>query len=143
SRKMAVGLAFLVPVFYLSIVAPFVTASRTHETVDPLQRIAGLDTNNGGSKFDTAMSRVFEPIESGFIYVETRFHGYLWGGTMKNLEYVLVPRFLWPDKPDMTSGKWFTAYLGYPDMDSNTSMTGAGETYWNFSVLGLIFGMMV
>jgi hypothetical protein len=143
SRRLAFGLALLVPVFYLAIVAPFVTASRSQEEVDPLQRVADLDTNNQGGKFDTFMLRVFEPIESGFIYGETRFRGYLWGTTMKHLEYAIVPRFVWPDKPDMSSGKWFTEYLGHPDVESNTAMTAAGEMYWNFSILGLVFGMIM
>ena len=143
SRKMAVGVAVLIPVFYLAIVAPFVTASRMQEKVDPVERVSDLNTDNQGGKFDTFMLRVFEPIESGFIYGETRFRGYLWGGSMKHLEYAIVPRLLWPDKPDMDSGKWFTEYLGHPDMESSTAMTGAGEMYWNFALPGLVFGMIV
>ena len=148
SRTLAFTLALLVPMFYLGVLAPFVTASRTHEKSNPLERLSKVQSEEPAVKhndanFDVFMTRIFDPISAGFIYGQTRFHGFLLGGSMKNLEYALVPRFLWPDKPDMSNGKWFTAYLGFPHMDSYTGMTAAGEMYWNFSVVGLTLGMIL
>jgi len=62
---------------------------------------------------------------------------------MKNVEYALIPRFLWPEKPNMDSGRWFTTYLGFSNLETSTAMTPAGELYWNFSVPGLVFGTLL
>lgn len=144
SRKLALTAAALVPLFYLGIVAPYVTASRTKTKLNPLERVSAIDTQtNAPHRFDMLMKRLFEPIEAGFIVGEARFHGYLEGETLKNVEYAFIPRFLWPDKPTMGSGKWFTAYLGHANEDTSTAMTPAGELYWNFSLPGLVFGLVL
>jgi hypothetical protein len=141
SRRLALAVAVVVPLFYLGIVAPFVTASRNKTDLNPLERLSVINTEKSGtSRFDALMARLFEPIEAGYIVGETRFHGFLGGETMKNVEYALVPRFLWPEKPTMDSGKWFTSYLGFPELETSTAMTPAGELYWNFSVPGLVLG---
>ncbi|HET9182632.1 MAG TPA: hypothetical protein VFP59_10895 [Candidatus Angelobacter sp.] len=147
SRTMAICVTLLVPVFYLGFLAPFVTASRAHEKANPLERFSTVQSEEPVVKdkkanFDVFMVRIFDPIAAGYIYGQTRFYGFLWGESMKNLEYAVVPRFIWPKKPDMSDAKWFTAYLGFPHMNSYTAMTAAGEMYWNFSVLGLTFGMI-
>ena len=144
SRRLALAAAVVVPLFYLGIVAPFVTASRNKTDLNPLERLSVINTEKTGtSRFDALMARLFEPIEAGYIVGETRFHGFLGGETMKNIEYALVPRFLWPEKPTMDSGKWFTDYLGFPELETSTAMTPAGELYWNFSLPGVLLGSVL
>jgi hypothetical protein len=57
---------------------------------------------------------------------------------------LLIPRFLWPDKPSISIGREFGATFRLTNvMDSETeiSPTMVGEFYWNFSVPGVIVGM--
>jgi hypothetical protein len=144
SKRLALAVTVVVPLFYLGIVAPFVTASRNKTDLNPLERLSVINTEKSGtSRFDALMARLFEPIEAGYIVGETRFHGFLGGETMKNIEYALVPRFLWPEKPTMDPGKWFTSYLGFPELETSTAMTPAGELYWNFSVPGVVLGSVL
>lgn len=152
SRKMAVAVLCLIPVFYLTIVAPFVTASRFKTQENPVERLADdsssdQSSNRDNRQFSKLMGRVFDPIEVGFIVSQTRTSGFLSGATMENIEYALIPRFLWPDKPDMSGGKWFTVYLGsastIEDADTSTAMTPVGELYWNFALPGVIFGSAI
>ena len=144
SKRLTMVAAVLVPLFYLGIVAPYVTASRSKTKLNPLERLSAIDTQTDDAhRFDALMKRLFEPIGAGFIVGEARFHGYLKGETLKNVEYAFVPRFLWPDKPNMSSGNWFTAYLGFGELETSTAMTPAGELYWNFSVPGMVFGIVL
>lgn len=140
SRLLATSAVLCVPLLYIGLVAPFVNASRSQAKVNPLERHFDESHSDDGNKFGQFMARVFMPIDSGYIVGQTRFHGFLGGESMKNVEYGLVPRFLWPDKPNMSSGKWFTQRLG-SRFDTSTAMTPEGELYWNFSVFGVIFGM--
>ena len=155
SRPLAIACLCLIPMFYLGIIAPYVTASRNknaNTTVGSLSDdsdvISSLSIPEADSKArdgdatGTLMARIFEPIEAGFIVHDVHLHGFIWGETFKNVQYALVPRFLWPDKPEMNAAKWFTQYLGY-NYDSYTSMSGAGELYWNFSIPGVILGTII
>ena len=55
-----------------------------------------------------------------------------------------VPRIVWADKPDMTTGLWVTANFGAgPNIKSHTAPTWIGELYFNFGWPGIIIGMLV
>jgi len=57
---------------------------------------------------------------------------------------VFVPRFLWPDKPNISIGKEFGAtfrLIGPMDSETYISPSIVGELYWNFAVPGVVFGM--
>jgi hypothetical protein len=57
---------------------------------------------------------------------------------------ILVPRFLNPDKPDMSIGNWTAQAFGVlaPDDDlTNMSPTSMGEFYMNFGDVGVLLGM--
>ena len=155
SRGLTITCLCLIPILYLGIVAPYVTASRNknaNTTMDSLSDDADMMPSlpiseaasmaRDGNAISTLMARIFEPIEAGFIVHDVHLHGFIWGETFKNVQYALVPRFVWPDKPEMNAAKWFTEYLGY-NYDSYTSMSGAGELYWNFSVPGVILGTII
>jgi hypothetical protein len=147
NRKLALTAVCLVPLFYLGVVAPYVSASRTNLDLNPLARLSQPSPRGESGQFGKLMSRIFEPIEIGFIVSQTRFGGFLNGETMKNIEYALVPRVLWPDKPNMNAGKWFTVYLGFAtreeDAPTSTAMTAAGELYWNFALPGVVLGTVI
>src|SRR5437879_2171848 len=91
--------------------------------------------------------RQFESTAAGFIVGDVRDHGFKYGETMQNLTYAFIPRILWPEKPIVTRGLWFTAYLGSSGSEEeSTTSTGiysAAELYWNFGFPGVILGMAV
>ena len=64
---------------------------------------------------------------------------------MSNAAYAFIPRILWPDKPAVQRGAWFTTYLGASPREAeattSTGMSAAGELYWNFGNLGVAIGM--
>ncbi len=71
---------------------------------------------------------------------------YFYGETFKSALEIFVPRFLYPDKPDMNIGNWtaqaFGVLLPY-DTVTNLSPTYIGEFYMNFGLIGVIVGMFL
>jgi hypothetical protein len=62
--------------------------------------------------------------------------------------YPFVPRFLWPSKPILEEGGWFTVALrgGSENVDSagsSTAITYPGDLYLQFGLLGIPVGMFV
>ena len=61
------------------------------------------------------------------------------------LQYVFVPRLLWPDKPRFIPGGWFTWYLGQApspeEAGTSTAMMLPTEIYWMFDWAGVFIGM--
>ena len=59
--------------------------------------------------------------------------------------YAFIPRLLWPNKPSVSRGAWFTAYLGAAareeEATTSTGISATGELYWNFGVPGVAVGM--
>lgn len=90
--------------------------------------------------------RQFDSTPTGFLVGEVRKDGFQWGQTMQYAAYAFVPRFLWPDKPNVTRGAWFTTYLGASNRESestsSTGITAVGELYWNFGIPGVVIGML-
>ncbi len=75
--------------------------------------------------------------------------GYYKGETFSYLAVVLVPRFLWPEKPRIALGTWYALRIGEavetPDGWASTSinMTQAGELYLNWGWLGVFVGLPI
>lgn len=63
-------------------------------------------------------------------------YDYELGSTYKNIPFVIIPRFIYPDKPVFTTalGNWYQLVAG-----GSTPTTFWGESYINFSWLGIIF----
>lgn len=62
--------------------------------------------------------------------------------------YPFVPRFLWPSKPILNEGGWFTVALegGHGDpisAGSATAITYPGDLYLQFGLVGIPIGMLV
>ena len=100
-----------------------------------------------GDQVDEFFHRQFEPLPVGLIVHEVRESGFMMGGTMSYVFYMFVPRILWPDKPVVSRGSWFTYYLGLADSPAwagtSTGESAQGELYWNFGLAGVIIGMLV
>jgi hypothetical protein len=146
-------------VLYLFVVAPVLMRSREITGVDSqLQKleIAAEETvlsfredtffafQEETNKF---LYRQFESTPAGFIVSDVREHGFKYGETMVNLTYAFIPRLIWPDKPIVTRGSWFTSYLGgsgsEEESKTSTGIYSAGELYWNFGLAGVALGMFI
>jgi DNA polymerase III beta subunit, N-terminal domain len=71
---------------------------------------------------------------------------YLEGATLQNLAAGLVPRVLWPEKPKIGIGYWFSVnYWGTPPGVPVVpqTITHPGELYIDFGIAGLIVGLAV
>jgi hypothetical protein len=67
---------------------------------------------------------------------------YQYGYTLGLLFNGLIPRIIWPDKPDSSVGQLFNRQFGISaDPDTYISATHLGELYWNFGWPGIIVGM--
>jgi hypothetical protein len=148
---------------YLGFIAPSVNASRNMAgasnmgPVDKLSwgvRNASLLTETGSTvdflreQWDGQMERLFEiPQAAGFMVGEVRRTGLQLGNTMDDLYYAFIPRILWPEKPIVSRGAWFTTYVGSSrseeEATTSTGMTAFGEWYWNFSIPGVVIGMLL
>lgn len=144
---------------YLFVVAPILMKSREIKGVDShldKLRIAADDTFNSVSEdilfsfqeeTQKLLYRQFESTAVGFIVGDVREHGFQYGETMKNMTFAFIPRILWPDKPTVTRGNWFTAYLGgagsEEEATTSTGQYSAGELYWNFGIPGVVVGMFL
>ena len=91
------------------------------------------------------MQRYFDPSSVAYIYGDVQRNGFMNGATMDYVTYAFVPRFLWPEKPGVTRGRWFTYYLGMADSEeeavTSIGQTSTGELYWNFGMAGVCLGM--
>ena len=64
------------------------------------------------------------------------------GGTMATLPAAFVPRFLWPDKPDMTAiGREFN-YIANGNDQSGSSPGWFAESYWDYGWFGAAIFMV-
>ena len=97
------------------------------------------------NQLDDFLSRQFEAVSTGYLVGEVRRDGYQWGDTMSYAMYAFIPRLLWPNKPSVSRGAWFTAYLGAAareeEATTSTGISATGELYWNFGVPGVVIGM--
>ena len=160
-RLWALAAGACLAIFYLSIVAPVVHRSRHNpleQGSDPrahmiesfndwVKRPEDVDQNFFFSQLDQFVNRQFDSVSVGFIVSEVNQTGFKLGESMEYASYAFIPRVIWPDKPTVTRGAWFSEYLGVYGRDGeiNTSigMTAVGELYWNFGAPGVVIGMFV
>jgi len=151
---VAVGLTAL----YLGFVQPVVTRIRESENRGPADVLMGFSEALSGDGVRTNLSSGFNDqleqflyrgcisIPIGFLYRKVEENGLQFGASTV-FSYAFVPRFLWPDKPNVTRSAWFTYYLGFSPSEaeatSATGMTVVGELYWNFGLFGMLIGMLL
>jgi hypothetical protein len=95
-------------------------------------------------QLDQTSNRLSEFVPVAYFVGHVRDHGLQLGGTMQYAWYALVPRIIWPSKPAVNRGAWFSVYLGFArseDRAFSLAMTAIGELYWNFGCLGVLCGM--
>ena len=69
-------------------------------------------------------------------------HPYQMGSTLEPMLYTFVPRVLLTDKRPVNSAQTFNREFQLSeDPDTYMSMSHLGEWYWNFGLVGVIFGM--
>lgn len=79
-------------------------------------------------------------IERHTLYPDLREHG----ETLFNLPFVIVPRFLWPDKPERGGSGFMTEHTGLVLSESATFGTGTVfEFYINFGYVGVFIGFIL
>jgi hypothetical protein len=159
-RKWIPAMMIIFMVLYLGVVAPAVNKSRSVKSNDSYGKImTGLQSSSPfytgeplllsmQGQLDQLMGRLFEmPPVTGFMVNEVRRSGFQMGNTMKTLYYAFIPRIVWPVKPLVSRGAWFTTYLRMAPREAeattSTGMTTVGEWYWNFGVAGVIGGMFL
>jgi hypothetical protein len=146
-------------ILYLFVVAPVLMRSRGIAGVDSQLQKLKIGAEETVMSFredalfafqeetDKFLYRQFESTAAGFIVSDVREHGFKNGETMANLTYAFIPRVVWPDKPTVTRGNWFTSYLGgsgsEEESKTSTGIYSAGELYWNFGVPGVFLGMLI
>jgi hypothetical protein len=160
-RLWTLALGAGLAIFYFAVVAPVVHTSRLRplETgEDPREhmiesldiwlreRPEELSQSFFVEQFDQFVNRQFDPVPVGFIVGEVNESGLRMGETMEYATYAFIPRLLWPDKPTVTRGAWFSDYLGLygteGEVSTSVGMTAIGELYWNFGMAGVLIGML-
>jgi hypothetical protein len=140
---------------YVGVIAPVIMASRMTQLDDNVSRAdrivqvysqgdyekeAGID-----KQLPKYLERAFDATAMACIYGEVQKTGLMYGEGMDYLVYAFIPRVIWPDKPTVTRGAWFTVYLGQARSEdkARTSLgqTAPGELYWNFGWAGVVVGM--
>jgi hypothetical protein len=149
-------------VFYLTVLSPVMALSRL-SPLDPGETYASrlLDTfelfvENGGKAVEgvsvrdygeALLYRQFDPLPLGFFIGEVQNSGFQNGSSMAYVGYALVPRILWPSKPNVTRGAWFAYYIGFAESEETATvtlgLTAAGELYWNFGIPAVVIGMFL
>ena len=59
---------------------------------------------------------------------------------------LFIPRFLWPEKPNISIGREFGAVFRLTsamDIETEVAPSMVGDFYWNYSVPGVIIGMLL
>jgi len=148
---------------YLVLLAPAINASRAIPTVrglttwDKVVQSAQVNSILAyretpwvllSEQYENFMMRMFEPPSvTGFMVGDVARSGLQMGNTMRELGYAFIPRIIWPEKPIVSRGTWFTTYLGMAprpeEATTSTGMTAFGEWYWNFGIFGEITGMFL
>ena len=156
-RRWFPAVLLLLIAFYLLVIAPTVrrarvTALSQDETpASHLMHSFSLPAHNAvgmlPDQADDFLRRQFDPTAVAFVVGEVERSGYQMGATMRYAAYAFIPRILWPDKPALTRGAWFYAYVGGSPRESEATsslgITAVGELYWNFGVAGVMAGMFV
>jgi hypothetical protein len=157
-RRWAAILGLTLGATYFGVLAPTMQNSRQSPLredegpfihfINSFRVLGDLNTkaNPLSDQGEEFLTRQFDPTPTGFLVGEVRKDGFQWGQTMQYAAYAFVPRLLWPDKPNVSRGAWFTMYLGASQREeestSSTGITAVGELYWNFGIPGVVIGML-
>ncbi len=104
--------------------------------------------NEAEEKKGTFIERSANISQLSNVYKLVQRNGFYNGSVSGNLVAALIPRFLWPDKPEVQLGAWFAVEIGagyIVDDKSNNSinMTVPGELYLDFGWWGVTIGCLL
>ncbi len=126
---------------------PIYSAMRYSDAeVDAYDLVVKEDSSKPINILASTFSRYYG-IESFALIVDKIDHGLelQLGNTLFSFFYEFIPRDLWPDKPFSTGFLFIDTFM--PDVFLNRSVAGIstlpGELFWNFSLIGMLIGMMV
>lgn len=153
-KKFLLPAGALLTLLYVTLVAPVVSSSRelqwsANETqTDRIVRTyleKNYENDTLEEQAEKFLTRQFDPVPVAFLYREVERTGLRYGETLDYMAYAFIPRPLWPEKPSVSRGAWFTLYLGQArnerSVTTSTGQTATGELYWNFGLPGVVAGM--
>jgi hypothetical protein len=91
------------------------------------------------------ISRMSSLAPAGLVVQYADKSGFIGGVLLENAPSILVPRFLWPDKPTYSPGGWFYWYMGLADSPEKATTAVAmhlpSEFYFMFGIAGTLLGV--
>jgi hypothetical protein len=155
--KPLVAMVFL----YMFVAFPFVTASRfafdsaefgdsrldlASIMVDYLLSGRWMDDTAGPAAAVESLGRGLLPYFSDIVQMAGSSVSFMDGRTFIEGVGIMIPRFLYPSKPDMSIGNWTGQAFGavsLTDDITTVAPTYIGEFYMNFGLLGVCIGMLL
>jgi hypothetical protein len=156
-RKLPLKSVLVVALIFVFLVFPFYNTFRNvNRELDTSRRVdKTLEMTRGWSSDRYLDASVFAFLKrlaigtsvAAVISDTGRWVDYKYGETLFLTPIgVLVPRFIWPDKPNISIGREFGAtfrLVNVADFETYVAPSMVGELYWNFAVPGVIVGMFV
>lgn len=135
--------------FYIVILVPSVSNGRLDIRYDDtynslLDRVEILTTQNQSvySFEEDRINRVSGRFSHGFIqiYLIEQYDAGKPGESLKDFWVALIPRVLWPGKPNVTrfGGELYNQFRQTRNVRSALAPTFSAEAYWNFGNLGVL-----
>ena len=148
TRRLALLLTAIGAVLYFMVLAPLTTAARLNTTYGNgliglnagLQNIvqAGQGLAPSSQKNQNVLSRFSSAPYQGYLIAQYQSGNR--GHSLDDFWVALVPRILWPDKPNVTrfGGKLYGQLNQTTAVSSQLAPTYSAEAYWNHGWVGLI-----
>jgi hypothetical protein len=151
-------LRFLLMAAIIAVVFPVLQANRmlradlsnseaAHNVVQILEKAIATTSkaNSGSDRAQTFLERMTLKGSVEMIVARTGADvKYQNGRTLVPLLGVFIPRLLWPEKPDVPTGRVMNREFNLSDQEETyISPSHLGELYWNFGWLGVVVGMPV
>ena len=154
-RKLPMKSIVVVVLIFVFIIFPmyntFRQVNRDLDTSRRLDQTVNLARNwNSNEYLDASLFAFFKRLTvvtsvAAIVSDTGRWIDYRYGETLLLAPIGLfIPRFLWPEKPDISIGREFgdVFRLKNPlDRETEVSPSLVGEFYWNFSLPGVVLGM--
>ncbi len=154
-RRLPIKTVVVVLMIFVFIIFPmyntFRQVDRNLDTSRRLDQTFALASNWNSEKYLDAsvfafLQRMTVVTSVAAIVSETgRWVPYRYGETLLLAPIgLLIPRFLWPEKPEISIGREFGATFRLTnsfDNETEISPSMVGEFYWNFAIPGVVLGM--
>lgn len=133
---IAGSLLFVIMGEYRYVTAQFFRASEINLKATVPALLAASNRVHKGTVLVNVMDRFYDGRNLEHLLAHySHDYDYELGSTYKNMPFVFVPRFIYPDKPVFTTalGNWYQLLAG-----TSTPTTFWGESYINFSWFGIV-----